>query len=341
MEIKKGAIFCVESHTEGEPTRIVLGGAPKLEGKTMAEKKDDLLNNKDWFRKILMNEPRGHNDMFGAILMPPINPTSDYGVLYTESAGCLNMCGHGTIGAATVLIENGTVETVEPVTTIKFDTPAGLVTAKGNVKNNKLQNVSFENVPSFLYTQDQEIDVPEVGKVKYDLAFGGSFFILIESSTLNLTIEMKNVDELVSKGMKIMNYINKKVKMQHPELAHIKTADLVEFYEKPNSRHPKNYSNCVVFGLGQFDRSPCGTGTSAKVATLVAKGELRMGDEFVYESILGTKFVGKAIGKAKVGKFDAIIPEITGSAFITGYSNYVIQPNDPFQEGFNPKLFNE
>ncbi|KAJ3616609.1 hypothetical protein Zmor_011809 [Zophobas morio] len=286
-----------------------------------------------------MNEPRGHNDMFGAIVVPPVNEGSDFGVLYTESAGCLNMCGHGTIGLTTVLIENGIVEPKFPQTVINLDTPAGKVIAKGNVdKEGNVESVSIENVPSFLYKENIEIDVPEVGHVKFDISFGGSFFILIDLAQLGITNEMKNVDELVDKGMKIMKYVNENVEMQHPELAHIKKADLVEFYEKPNDRHPNNYSNCVVFGVGQFDRSPCGTGTSAKVATLVARGELKMGEEFVYESIMGTKFIGKALSKTKVGDIDAIIPEITGKAYITGYSNYVIQPNDPFQEGFNPKL---
>ncbi|QEH61401.1 proline racemase [Spiroplasma chinense] len=338
MDLKKSAIYAVESHTEGEPTRIILSGVPPLKGKTMAEKKDSLLNEHDWFRKLLMNEPRGHNDMFGAIVVPPCDPNADFGVLYTESAGCLNMCGHGTIGLATVLIETGMVEKKEPYTEIKLDTPAGFVVAKANIKNDKLTSVSVENVASFLYKENIELDVPEVGHIKFDISFGGSFFILLESSQLNLDIVQENDALFVEKGMKILKYVNEHVKVEHPINTYINKVDLIEFYEKPNDRHKDNYSNCVVFGLGQFDRSPCGTGTSAKVATLVARNELELGQEFIYESILGTKFIGKALSKTKVGDFDAIMPEITGKAWITGFSNYVVQPDDPFQEGFNPKV---
>ena len=338
MKTSKSAIYTVESHTEGEPTRIIFSGIPNLKGKTMAEKKDSLLNEHDWFRKILMNEPRGHNDMFGAIIIPPCNPEANFGVLFTESAGCLNMCGHGTIGTATVLVETGMTEIKEPITEIKLDTPAGLVLAKVNIVNNEVKNVSVENVASFLYKEKIVLDVPEIGIINFDIAFGGSFFILLESSQLGLDIILENDSSFVEKGMKILKFVNKNVKVEHPINKFINKIDLIEFYEKPNKRHPNNYSNCVVFGLGQFDRSPCGTGTSAKVATLVAKGELKLGEEFVYESILGTKFIGKALSKTKVGDFEAIMPEITGKAWITGYSNFVLQPDDPFKEGFNPKV---
>ncbi|AXK50878.1 proline racemase family protein [Spiroplasma alleghenense] len=337
MKINKGAIMTVESHTAGEPTRIVLSGVPLLKGKNMSEKKEDLLKNYDDFRKLLMHEPRGHNDMFGALLVPPCNPEADFGVIYTESGGCLNMCGHGSIGLATVLVENGMVEVKEPVTEIKLDTPAGLVTAYVDVKNSEVQSVRIKNVPSFLYKENIEVMVPDFGKIKVDISFGGSFFALVDMEQLKTTNEMKNVDFLVDIGMKILNACNEQIKVIHPINEHIKSIDLVEMYEKPNSRHPKNYSNCVVFGMAQFDRSPCGTGTSAKVATLFKRKELKLNEDFVYESIMKTKFIGKVLETTKVKEFDAVIPEIKGNAYITGYANWVLQPTDPFQEGFNPK----
>ena len=326
-------INAVDSHTMGEPTRIVTGGIPSIPGKTMPEKKAYLEDNLDYLRTGIMLEPRGHNDMFGSIITPPVSKEADLGIIFMDGGGYLNMCGHGTIGAMTVAIETGMVPMVEPITKVVLEAPAGLVRGDVAVKNGKVQEVSFKNVPSFLYKQDVEIEVPGIGKVTLDISFGGSFFAIVSAKKLGIEVKPSNVQKLTELGMKIRDIVNDTVEIQHPELPHINTVDLVEIYDDPT--HPDaTYKNVVIFGQGQVDRSPCGTGTSAKLATLYAKGMLKEGEPFVYESILGTLFKGRIVGKSKVGNIDAIIPEITGSAYITGFNQFVFDDSDPVKYGF-------
>jgi len=326
-------ITAIDSHTMGEPTRIVTGGIPKLKGKTMAEKKQFLIDELDHIRTAIMNEPRGHKDMFGSIITQPCNEDADFGIIFMDGGGYLNMCGHGSIGAVTAAIETGMVEVVEPITTVVMDTPAGLVTAKAKVADRRVSEVSIVNVASFLYKKDVSVEVPGIGNLVIDIAFGGSFFALVKASDLKLEISPANCFELTQAALKIRDCVNEQVEMQHPTLSHIITCDLVEVFGPPT--HPDaNYKNVVVFGEGQVDRSPCGTGTSAKLATLYTRGEIKEGELFVYESILGTLFKGVIVGKDKVGEFDAVIPEITGSAFITGFNNLVIDDRDPVKYGF-------
>lgn len=326
-------INAVDSHTMGEPTRIVTGGIPSIPGKSMPEKKAYLESNLDHLRTGIMLEPRGHNDMFGSILTSPTSEEADLGIIFMDGGGYLNMCGHGTIGAMTVALETGMVPMVEPVTEVVLEAPAGLVRGQVKVENKKVKEVSFKNVPSFLYKRDVEIEVPEIGKVTLDISFGGSFFAIVSAKQLGLKVMPENAQKLNRLGMMIRDIVNDTVKVQHPELAHINQVDLVEIYDDPT--HPEaNYKNVVVFGQGQVDRSPCGTGTSAKLATLYAKGAFDEADTFVYESILGTLFKGRIVGKAKVGELDAIIPEITGSAYITGFNQFVFDDEDPVKYGF-------
>lgn len=327
------SIHAVDSHTMGEPTRIIVGGIPKIPGKTMAEKKAHLENEMDHLRTATMLEPRGHNDMFGSIITSPTNEEADFGIIFMDGGGYLNMCGHGSIGAVTVAIETGMIDPVEPVTEVMMDTPAGLVKATAQVVNGKVKEVSIVNVPAFLYKRDVKVEVPEIGEITFDIAFGGSFFAIIHAGQLGMTVEPKNTNKLTDLALKIRDIINTTVEIKHPTLSHIKTVDLIEIYDKPT--HPDaTYKNVVIFGQGQVDRSPCGTGTSAKMATLSAKGELKEGELFVYESILGTLFKGRIVGKTTVADYEAIIPEITGSAFITGFNHFVIDPEDPVKYGF-------
>ncbi|MCF6096993.1 proline racemase [Thermovorax subterraneus] len=326
-------IIAVDSHTMGEPTRVVVGGIPHIPGKTMAEKKEYLEKNMDHIRTALMHEPRGHRDMFGSIITAPVNQEADFGIIFMDGGGYLNMCGHGSIGAVTVAIETGMVKAVTPVTHVKLDTPAGLVEARAEVEDNVVKSVTVRNVPAFLYEADVKIDVPELGQITADIAFGGSFFAIVDAKQLGIKIEPSNVDDLIKAGMAIKRAANKQIKVQHPEKEHIKTIDLVEIYddtENPNA----HLKNVVIFGDGQADRSPCGTGTCAKMATLYAKGKLDLGQDFLYESIIGTVFKGRLIGATKVGPFDAVIPEITGNAYITGFNQFVIDPDDPVKYGF-------
>ena len=327
------AIFTVESHTEGEPLRLVVGGFPNIKGQSMPEKRAYFMENYDYLREALMKEPRGHKDMFGAILTQPTMPEADVGVIFMHGGGYNNMCGHGTIATNTILVETGMVPVQEPVTTIKMEAPAGLVTVHVKVENGKAKGVSFENVPAFLYKEGVEVDVPGYGKVKIDVSFGGSFFAIVNSEQLGIDICPENASKLIDAGMAIVNAANEQIEIVHPELPHITTIDLCEIYG-PAKSEDADLQNIVIFD-GQIDRSPCGTGTSAKLATLWAKGELEIGEEFVYESVIQTKFIGRALRETQVGPYKAIIPEVTGKAYITGYSQYMIDDEDPVKYGFS------
>lgn len=326
-------IHTIDSHTMGEPTRIVTGGLPVIPGSSMQEKKAYLCQHMDHIRTALMHEPRGHKDMFGSIITQPTIKEADLGIIFMDSGGYLNMCGHGSIGASIVAVETGMVPVTEPYTNITFEAPAGLVRARVKVENGKAVESTITNVASFLYKSDVEVDVEGIGKITIDISFGGSFFALVKASDLGLDICPENANKLSSIGMKILNAVNEEVYVKHPVLSHIDTVDLVEIYGQ--AKNPKaDLQNVVVFGEGQLDRSPCGTGTSAKIATLCAKGQLGLNEEFVYESITGTMFKGKAIRETMVGDYKGIIPEITGSAYITAINEFIIDPDDPLKYGF-------
>ena len=327
------SIHAVDSHTAGEATRVVVGGVPKIPGKSMPEKKQWLEDNLDYLRTAIMLEPRGHKDMFGSILTQPTVDEADYGIIFMDGGGYLNMCGHGTIGAMTVAVETGMVPVTEPVTKVVQEAPAGLIHGQVFVEDGKAKKVSFTNVPAFLYKRDQEVELPGYGKIRFDISFGGSFFAIVKAEQVGLEIVPENAAKLQDLGIHLRDIINKEIPVQHPELPHIHSVDLVEWWSKTETKGA-TLKNCVVFGQGQVDRSPCGTGTSAKMATLFAKGELKMGEKFFYESILGTIFEGEIVGKAKVGEYDAVIPQITGSAYITGFNHFVIDETDPVKYGF-------
>ncbi|MGX7079616.1 proline racemase family protein [Gemella parahaemolysans] len=336
MKLNK-MISVIDTHTAGEAARLVTAGIPKIPGKDMVEKKQYFIEHLDDVRKSVMFEPRGHQDMFGAFLLPPTKEEADFGLVFMDTGGYLNMCGHNTIAAVTAAVETGMVDVEEGATEkeVVVETPAGLIyaTAKLKDKGGKVKEVSFKNVESFLYKRDVELDVEGVGHIKFDISFGGSFFCIISADQLGLEVKPENASKLKEAGLKIRDAINANIEIQHPTLEHIKTVDLVEIYDKPS--HPEaTFKNVVVFGDGNIDRSPCGTGTSAKLATLYAKGELKLGEPFVYESILGTLFKGRIVEERKLAGYDAIIPEITGSGYILGFSNYVYDPDDSLTYGF-------
>jgi len=328
------SIQVVDAHTAGEPTRIVVGGIPKIPGDTMAEKKSFLLGNLDHIRKALMHEPRGHRDMFGSFLTQPCSEEADVGIIFMDTGGYLNMCGHGTIGAVTVAVETGMVPISEPETKVVLESPAGMVYARAQVEGAKVKSVTVQNVPGFLYKRDLKLDVPGVGPVTVDIAFGGNFFALVNAHDLGLEVCPANAPELIRKGIAIKDYINETIEIQHPEKTHITSVDLTEIYQDDNLRPGSSSKNIVVFGANQFDRSPCGTGTSARMAALYAKGKLMLDEEFVYESVIGTTFRGRVIRDTKIGDMDAVIPQITGSAYIVGFQQFVIDPDDPVKYGF-------
>lgn len=322
----------IDSHTMGESTRIIYDGFPELEGKTMMEKKEYLIKNYDHYRKALMLEPRGHRDMFGALLTKPVHEEADYGVIFMDTGGYLNMCGHGSIGTAAMLVETGMVEVTEPYTDVVLDAPSGIIRTKVKVTNGKVEKVSIRNVPAFLYKENLELEIPGYGVIPYDISFGGSFFALVDATKVGIEIEMSNVDILTELGMSLLKKINDTVEVKHPYLD-ITTVDLVEFYS-PTEREDADMKNCVIFGMAQADRSPCGTGTSAKMAALYARGELPIGKPFVYESITGSLFVGKVTKEVEVGGMKGIIPQITGNAYITGMNNWILDSEDPLEYGF-------
>jgi len=320
----------------GEPTRIITSGIPKIPGKTMADKKEYLENNLDYVRTLAMHEPRGHADMFGSIILTPTIDEADFGIIFMDGGGYLNMCGHGTIGAMTAAVEMGMVEVTEPYTYLTLESPAGLIKGQVRVEEGKALEVTFKNVPAFLDKEGVEIDVDGLGKVKLDVAFGGSFFAVVEINQLGVDISPENTNKITELGVKILKAVNEQIEVVHPELPHIKSIDLVEFYG-PAKSEDATLQNVVVFGEGQVDRSPCGTGTCAKMATLFTKNKLAKGEEFIYESIIQTKFKGKIIDTIEKDGQIFVIPEITASAYITGINHLLVDPTDPLKHGFSLK----
>ncbi|MGA7203662.1 MAG: proline racemase family protein [Specibacter sp.] len=328
----KRVFHAVDSHTEGMPTRVITGGVGTIPGVTMAERRQWFIENSDDVRTLLMYEPRGHASMSGAILQPPTRPDADYGVLFIEVSGLLPMCGHGTIGVATVLVETGMVPVVEPVTTIRLDTPAGLVVAEVSVVDGAAKSVTIRNVPSFSLALDQTVTVEGFGEVRYDMAFGGNFYAIVELEDLDLPFERAAKDRLLDAGLKIMDAINDQNMPVHPERADITGCHHV--YLKAPGSTAEHSRHAMAIYPGWFDRSPCGTGTSARMAQLHARGELALNTDFINESYIGTQFTGRLVEETTVGGLPAVIPTITGRAWVTGTAQYMLDPEDPFQAGF-------
>lgn len=322
----------IDSHTMGEPTRIVYDGFPPLEGATMIERKEYLEQHYDHYRRALMLEPRGHRDMFGALLTQPVSKEADLGVIFMDCGGYLNMCGHGSIGSATVAVETGLVPVTEPYTEVVLEAPAGVIRTRVRVENGHAVEASILNVPSFLYKENLSLELGRYGTVHFDISFGGSFFALVDAESVGLAISQANLSELIDFGMRLREKINRTIEVRHPYL-NIHTVDLVEIYG-PATNPAADLKNVVIFGDAQADRSPCGTGTSAKLATLYAKGKLGVGQELVYESITGSMFRGRIMSELDVNGYHAIIPQITGSAYVTGFNEWVVDDFDPLKDGF-------
>lgn len=325
-------IATIDTHTGGNPTRTVIRGVPDLEGQTMAEKMLDVKKNYDWLRTSLMYEPRGHDVMSGALLVEPCDPDADIGVIYIETGGYLPMCGHDTIGFCTAIIEAGVVEAKEPETRLKLDTPAGLVEVTITVENGKAKFVSFHNVPSFLYER-VEVDVNGFDRMACDIAYGGNFYGIISAEDVGLALDQSNASKIIETAMDIRQKVNQKLNVIHPENQFIHGLTHIEFYTK--SQHPKaDVKNTVVVPPGGIDRSPCGTGTSAKMATLYSKGQLAIGERFVHESIVGSLFHGQIIDTTKVGGYQAVIAQVSGSAWVMGFHHFFLSKKDEYRHGF-------
>ncbi len=332
MKLSK-MITTIDSHTGGEPTRLVLTGIP-LKGSTLLEQRDYMRANLDHLRSALMCEPRGHRGMFGAIMAPATRPDVDFGIIWVDHDGSyLNMCGHGTIGIGFVCVEAGLVPVSEPLTTIRIDMPAGVVEARVSVENGRAKRTAIVNVPAFLFRKDVAVDVPGHGRVPIDIAFGGSFFAGVQGKSLGLDVAPENVDALVRAGLDIRRAVNEQVPVQHPTLPHIRSVDLVTIWG-PGRAPGAKYKNIHVFADGSFDRSPGGTGTSHMMTILIHRDLMREDEEIVSEGITGSLFGGRMLSRTKIGSFDAWVPEISGTAHLTGFHQFVIDPDDPQAYGF-------
>jgi proline racemase len=315
------------------PTRVITGGVAAIPGATMMERRRWFGENSDELRTALMFEPRGHSAMSGAILQPSTRPDADWGVLYIEVSGLLPMCGHGTIGVATVLVETGMVTVTEPITTVRLDTPAGLVVAEVAVEDGAARAVTIRNVPSFSYALNAEVKVPDLGRVPYDLAYGGNFYAMVHLDDIGLKFDRADAQRLLRAGLDIMSAINEQAQPVHPDNAEISGCHHVALIAPDSdARHSRH---AMAIYPGWFDRSPCGTGTSARMAQLHARGELPLHTDFVNESFIGTTFTGRLIEEDLLDDGRTlVVPTITGRAWITGTAQYLIDPDDPFAAGF-------
>ncbi len=316
------------------PTRVVVGGVDPIPGTSMFERREYAVAHLEGLRRFLMYEPRGHGSMSGAILMPPLDPRADLGVLFIEVTGFLPMCGHGAIGVCTVAVERKLVPVEEPETSVTLDTPAGLVTARIQVENGHAKSVTITNVASFLAARDLLVDVEGYGALPFDLAYGGNFYAILPAKSLGLTLALEEAPEVVARGMQVMHAISDQHAFSHPlepriaELRHV-------LFTAPPTRTDTDSRAAIVLYPGTLDRSPCGTGTSARMAQRYFLGEQRLREEFVHESFLGTPFFGTLIEEIELTpSVRAVIPTIRGSAWISGYATYVLEPDDPFPHGF-------
>jgi len=330
----KGNVFhCIDAHTCGNPVRVVACGGPVLEGSNMSEKRQHFLREYDWIRKGLMFEPRGHDMMSGSILYPPHDEANDVGVLFIETSGCLPMCGHGTIGTITIAIEEGLVIPKQQGV-VRMETPAGLVHVTYTEEQGKVKSVKLVNVPSFLHTKALEVDCPDLGKLKVDVAYGGNFYAIVDVQPNFKGLEHYRADQLIAWARELRKNINQIAEFIHPQDVTIKKCSHILWTGSvidPSS----TARNAVFYGDKAIDRSPCGTGTSARMAQWYDRGELKPGERFVHESIIGSKFIGTIEEETNVDYFKAIRPGIEGWARIYGYNTISINPDDdPFAEGF-------
>lgn len=330
--MSKKTFFCVDAHTCGNPVRVVVGGVPFIKGSSMSEKRQEFMKEHDWIRRGLMFEPRGHDIMSGSILFPPSNPENDCGILFIETSGCLPMCGHGTIGTVTVMIEEGLVKPKKEGQ-LRLETPAGLVKVSYKEERGKVKSVKIVNVQSYLAAENLSVYNPTLGEIKVDVAYGGNFYAIIEVQKNFRGLENYEASELITWSRELREVINKEYSFEHSEdktihgLSHILWTG--EVLDKSSTAR-----NAVFYGDKALDRSPCGTGTSARMAQWHAKGKLKKGDSFIHESIIGSRFVGRIEEELEINNHKAIVPSIEGWALITGYNTIIINEDDPYAHGF-------
>ena len=323
---------CIDGHTCGNPVRLVAGGGPLLQGATMIEKRAHFLAEYDWIRTGLMFEPRGHDMMSGSILYPPTRPDCDIAILFIETSGCLPMCGHGTIGTVTMAIENGLVNPKEKGV-LRLDTPAGVVTAQYRQEGAHVEEVRITNIASFLHAEDLAVDCPGLGPLKVDVAYGGNFYAIVDAQENFRDMAEFPAGRLVELSPMLRRALNETYDFVHPERPEIRGLSHILWTGVP-TKPEASARNAVFYGDKAIDRSPCGTGTSARMAQWAAKGRLKPGDAFVHESIIGSLFHGRVEAATSVGNRPAIIPSIAGWARMTGYNTIFIDDRDPYAHGF-------
>jgi len=325
----------IETHAAGEPLRIVTGGLPELPGSTMLERRHFMRDHFDYVRQALMWEPRGHHNMYGCVITPPVSSEADFGVLFMHNEGYSTMCGHGVIALLTVLVECGAVKVEGRQATVNLDTPAGLVRATAHIDDGHVGKVSFLNVPSFLYARDLVINLPDYGQVECDVAWGGAFYAVLPAARVGLRVEPEQTAALVAAGEAMKQAVNAVLPIKHPLKEDLGFLYGTILTDKPEEATHHSRNICI-FANAEVDRSPTGTGVSARLAVHHAKGELKTGQSIVIESILGRRstFSGRVVAETRVGSYPAVIPEVSGCAFITGRSEFVIDPRDPLGKGF-------
>lgn len=326
------AFFCVDAHTCGNPVRLVAGGGPLLEGANMSEKRQHFLKTYDWIRTGLMFEPRGHDMMSGSILYPPHNPENDVAVLFIETSGCLPMCGHGTIGTITIAIEQGLIAPKVPGI-VRMEAPAGLVLISYKQEGDKVTSVKLRNVPSYLAARDLTVLCPDLGELSFDVAYGGNFYAIVDPQANFSGLEKYTAAQLIGWSQVIRRRINEQYTFIHPQDETINGCSHI-LWAGATLDPLSTARNAVFYGEKAIDRSPCGTGTSARMAQWHAKGKLQVGQSFIHESIIGSKFTGRVEEVVKLEGFDAIIPSVEGWAKVYGYNNIIIDDDDPYAHGF-------
>ncbi|MDC7713648.1 4-hydroxyproline epimerase [Vogesella sp. LYT5W] len=324
--------FCIDGHTAGMPVRMVVGGAPYLKGNNQAEKREYFMQHFDWIRTALTMEPRGHAFMSGTLLYPPSSDDFDMGLIFIETSASLPMCGHATIGSVTFAIEHGLVHPKTPGV-VRVETPAGLVEANYELVGNKVKSVKFTNVPSFLLYQGVEIDIAGLGALKVDVAYGGNFYAIVEQQPNFRDITDFSIAELLSYGRAVQQAVNKAVEVKHPEIASIKGLQHC-LWSGPDESGEYNNRIVVIAGDHLVDRSPCGTGTSARVAQRASKGLLKMGQQFVHQSLTGGRFIGRIEQEVQVGPLQGVRPSVEGQAYVTALNTIFVDSNEPYADGF-------
>lgn len=325
-------IRTIESHAGGEPLRVIVDGLPDVAGETVLDKRRYFEANHDDLRRALMWEPRGHADMYGAVPVEPDTEESDLGVLFTHNDGYSTMCGHGVIALATVAFETGMLAADGDEPGVRMDTPAGPVVARATLQDDRVERVAFENVPSFAYALDRSVDVPGVGEIGYDVGFGGAYYAYCEAAAVGVGLDADDVGDLVRVGRAIKRAVSDDLRIEHP--GHDDVGFLYGTILTGPARGDADVRNVCVFADGEVDRSPTGTGVSGHLALETARGTLEEGDPYTVESIVGSTFTGRVRGRTTAGGHDAVVPEVEGSAHVVGRSEFLVDPADPFADGF-------